>query len=170
MSGNDQITGSVLDRVAFAYLARLLDCYREAREAEVAQRWIDSSRYHFDDGLRLALEYLAHDCPVDHPVWVAYSERLTEIAARKAAAEQRLQRCLAALKGVEAGFMRLCRQYGIDPEEIVARCGAVEMAHLERYRGAETAVDEVEQRRTYGLLRQELIAALSEGGVSWRAA
>jgi hypothetical protein len=67
-------------------------------------------------------------------LWRAYAEKVVEIAGHVARAEERKRLKLAALKGVHAGLLRLCRQNDLKPQEVAGPrlLGSERMAALDR--------------------------------------
>jgi hypothetical protein len=137
------------------YYFLLSDAYREYREEELRWECYAASQYHFDDGVALALEASGSERPVDHPLWRAYSEKIAEIAARVARAEERKGLKLAVLKGVHAGFLRFCRQNELDPRELAGPrlLGSEKLAALDR--SPEVAPSGEAAREAYGVLAAE---------------
>lgn len=116
------------------YFFMLSDAYREYREEEVRWECYAASQYHFDDGVKLILESTGTHYGVDDPVWQIYTEKVAEIAARVARAEERKAKKLAVVKGVHAGFLRFCRTNELDPQEVAGPrlLGSERLAVLER--------------------------------------
>lgn len=110
--------GRAAEAVGKLYFFLFSDAYRELREAEVRWECYSAAQYHFDDGVKFILEGSGERYQVDHPVWSLYSEKIAEIAARVARAEDRKNERLAALKGIHAGFLRFCEDHGIDPRVV----------------------------------------------------
>ncbi len=114
----EQANERAIEAVARLYFFMLSDAYREFRETEVRWECYAASQYHFDDGVKFILEAVESETPVDHPVWTLYSEKVAEIGARVAQAEQRKLETLGALKAVHQAFVRFCGTKHLDPSKV----------------------------------------------------
>lgn len=143
-----------MDRVGATYFFLLSDAYRELREAKVRWECYAASRYHFDDGLRFILDQAGEPYPVDHPLWGAYGEKLTEISARVARAEERVRERMAALKGVREGLERFAREHRLTGDRI-AGGGRFPDLRLEELETGDVEADGGAAEETYQALRRE---------------
>lgn len=142
--------------VARLYFFLLSDAYRELREAEVRWECFAASQYHFDDGARFVLEGAGERFPVDHPIWTSYSEKVVEIGARVARADERKRAMLSRLEGIKAAFLRFCREQRLEPARVAELGTSVPagVADMERAH-PDVAPDADTLRETYELLRLE---------------
>jgi hypothetical protein len=161
-SGDEREAG--LEAVAKVYYFLRSDALRELREAEVRWECFSASQYHFDDGVKFILENAGQPFPVEHPVWALYGEKLTEIEARVARAEELKLEKLAAFKAVREAMLQLCEMEGIDPEKAsefdVARPESV--AKLEQTSGVPPA--QKSRLEAYRLLRDAWDGAVKAAG------
>jgi hypothetical protein len=137
------------------YIYLLSDAYRELREAEVRWECYAASQYHFDDGVTFALEAVGNDVPVDHPVWTAYSEKVAEVGARVAKADDRRLEKLSVLKGVQQGFLRFCRTRQLDPSQVAGVDRALPAHVLKALTDGGITPDAETAEETFALLMQE---------------
>jgi hypothetical protein len=149
-----------MDRVGATYFFLLSDAYRELREAKVRWESYASSRYHFDDGLRFILDQSGERYPVDHPIWQAYGEKLTEISARVIRAEERVRERTAMVKGVREGLTRFAREHRLSADRITGG-GRFPDLRLEEIDTSDVEADPVVAEETYQTLRREWAAEAS---------
>jgi hypothetical protein len=129
-----QASSPQVEAVSRLYFFLLSDAYREFRETEVRWECYAASQYHFDDGVKFILEAVEADTPVDHPVWTLYSEKVAEIGARVAQAEERKLEMLGALKAVHQAFVRFCGARHLDPSRVAGLDQALPARVLELLR------------------------------------
>lgn len=155
-----------VEAVARLYFYTLSDAYREFREAEVRWECYAASQYHFDDGVKFILEAVESELPVDHPVWTLYSEKVAEIGARVAQAEQRKIEMLAALKGVHQAFVRFCATKRQDPGKVAGLDQAITARILELLKDESVPPSGPVADETFRLLSREWEKNLPVGRAS----
>jgi hypothetical protein len=145
-----------IDAIERLYFFLLSDAYREYEKEEVRWECCAQAHFHFDDGVKFILDASGEQFPVDHPLWRAYSEKVTEVEARVARAEERKNERLAVLKGVRLGFERFCAEHGIVDGGRLAELGLISPAKLPTLtRSPEMASDPEAAEETRSLLNAE---------------
>jgi hypothetical protein len=127
----DETVERAVEAVSRLYFFMVSDAFREYREAEVRWECYAASQYHFDDGVQFILEAVEAQTPVDHPVWALYGEKVAEIGARVAQAEQRKLEKLGVLKAVHQAFVRFCAVKHLDPAGVAGLDKALPARALE---------------------------------------
>ena len=151
----EQAKEQAVEAVSRLYFFMLSDAYREFRETEVRWECYAASQYHFDDGVKFILEAVQTETPVDHPVWTLYSEKVAEIGARVAQAEQRKLEMLAALKAVHQAFVRFCGAKHLDPAKVAGLDNALPARVLEILKEESTDASGTVADEAYRLLVRE---------------
>jgi hypothetical protein len=151
----EQADARAIEAVSRMYFFMVSDAYREFRETEVRWECYAASQYHFDDGVKFILEAVEAQTPVDHPVWTLYGEKVAEIGARVAQAEERKLEMLAALKAVHQAFLRFCREKHLDPNGTAGLEQALPSRVLELLREDARPPSETVADEAYRLLVRE---------------